>query len=152
MRAPIPAMLWEIWRVTRVEVTWRLALGIVAPAAVLVVFAAFAPNRRAIQDFGAAIALVLLVLPHLTGWLFHWRVNSRPGFPLYLLYTRPVRTAVMEPIRDPARCDPARDVVGGRGSDRIRDGLSHLALVRGAAAVAALRVWRGPRVGGIRGG
>ena len=29
MRSPIVAMLWEIWRVTRVEAAWKLALGIV---------------------------------------------------------------------------------------------------------------------------
>ncbi len=46
MRSPIVAMLWENWRLTRVEVAWRLALGIVGGAAVLAVFAAVAPNAR----------------------------------------------------------------------------------------------------------
>ena len=53
-------------------------------------------NAEAIKDFGAAIALILIVLPHFVGWLSMAKLNSgRPGFPLYLLYTRPVRTAVL---------------------------------------------------------
>ena len=48
------------------------------------------------MDNGAAIAMTLLVLPHLVGWLSLARLNGgRPGFPLYLHYTRPVRTAVI---------------------------------------------------------
>ena len=45
MRSPVLAMLWENWRLTRVEAAWKLALGIVAASAVLVVFAAVAPER-----------------------------------------------------------------------------------------------------------
>jgi len=86
-------MLWEIWRVTRVEAAWRLALGIVGGLAVLAVFSS---QREVIKDFSAAIALILIVLPHFVGWLSLAKLNSgRPGFPLYLLYTRPVRTAVL---------------------------------------------------------
>ncbi len=48
------------------------------------------------MDNGAAIAMILLVLPHFVGWLSLARLNGgRPGFPLYLHYTRPVRTAVI---------------------------------------------------------
>jgi len=93
MRSSIHAMLWEIWRVTRVEAAWRLALGIVGGLAVLAVFSS---QREVIKDFSAAIALILIVLPHFVGWLSLAKLNSgRPGFPLYLLYTRPVRTAVL---------------------------------------------------------
>ena len=101
MRSPIVAMLWEIWRVTRVEAAWKLAFGIVGGLAVLALCAALAPADNAkryedITDNGAAIALILLVLPHLVGWLSLARLNGgRPGFPLYLHYTRPVRTAVI---------------------------------------------------------
>ena len=35
MQSPIHAMLWEIWRVTRVEAAWKLALGIVGALAAL---------------------------------------------------------------------------------------------------------------------
>ena len=101
MRSPIVAMLWEIWRVTRVEAAWKLALGIVGGLAVLALCAAVAPADNAkkyedIMDNGAAVAMILLVLPHLVSWLSLARLNGgRPGFPLYLHYTRPVRTAVI---------------------------------------------------------
>ena len=92
MRSPILAMLWESWRLTRVEAAWRLALGLVGGMAVLAVFSS---QREVIKDFSAAIALILIVLPHFVGWLSMTKLNSgRPGFPLYLLYTRPVRTSV----------------------------------------------------------
>ena len=93
MNSPILAMLWENWRLTRVEIAWRLALGIVGGMAVLAVFSS---QREGIKDFSAAIALILIVLPHFVGWLSMAKLNSgRPGFPLYLLYTRPVRTALL---------------------------------------------------------
>ncbi len=101
MRSPIVAMLWEIWRVTRVEAAWKLAIGIVGGLAVLALCATVAPADDAkkyedIMDNGAAIAMILLVLPHLLSWLSLARLNGgRPGFPLYLHYTRPVRTAVI---------------------------------------------------------
>jgi hypothetical protein len=103
MTAPsrIAAMVWEIWRVTRVEAAWKLAFGVVGGLAVLALGATFAPADDAkryerIMDDCAAIAMILLVLPHLIGWLSVARLNGgRPGFPLYLHFTRPVRTAVM---------------------------------------------------------
>ena len=56
----------------------------------------FSSQREVIKDFSAAIALILIVLPHFMGWLSMAKLNSgRPGFPLYLLYTRPVRTSVL---------------------------------------------------------
>ena len=94
-------MLWETWRVTRVEAAWKLAFGIVGGLAVLALCAAVAPADDAkkyedIMDNGAATAMILLVLPHLVSWLSLARLNGgRPGFPLYLHYTRPVRTAVI---------------------------------------------------------
>jgi hypothetical protein len=93
LRSPMIAMLWENWRLTRVEIAWRLALGIVGGLTVLAVFSS---QREAMKDFSAAIALILIVLPHFIGWLSMAKLNSgRPGFPLYLLYTRPVRTALL---------------------------------------------------------
>ena len=94
-------MLWETWRVTRVEAAWKLAFGIVGGLAVLALCATVAPADNAkkyedIMDNGAAAAMILLVLPHLMGWPSLARLNGgRPGFPLYLHYTRPVRTAVI---------------------------------------------------------
>src|SRR5688572_19361811 len=62
----------------------------------MLVFAAFAPNRSAWQDFGVALALVLIVVPHVMGWFSLTMLTAgMPGFPLHLLYTRPIRTAVL---------------------------------------------------------
>jgi hypothetical protein len=90
-------MLWEIWRVTRVEVAFRLAVGIVGGLTALAWYASVAPpDNTKTKDFGAMVAMILLVFPHFMGWLSLPRLNNhRPGFPLALLYTRPVRTAVI---------------------------------------------------------
>ena len=88
---------------TRVEAAWKLAFGIVGGLAVLALCAAVAPADNAktyedIMDNGAAAAMILLVLPHvvIVSWLSLARLNGgRPGFPLSLNYTRPVRTAVI---------------------------------------------------------
>jgi hypothetical protein len=101
LRSPVAAILWETWRVTRVEAAWKLAFGIVGGLAVLALCAAVAPADNAkryedVMDNGAAIAVILLVLPHLGSWLSLARLSGgRPGFPLYLHYARPVRTAVI---------------------------------------------------------
>ena len=101
LRSPVVAMLWETWRVTRAEVAWKLAFGIVGGLAVLALSATFAPADNArgyedVMDNAAAIAMILLVLPHAASWLSLVSLNGgRPGFPLYLHYTRPVRTAVV---------------------------------------------------------
>lgn len=93
MRSPIVAMLWEIWRLTRLEAAWRLVLGIVGGLTVLAVFSS---QREVAKDFSAAIALTLIVMLHFVGWLSLSKLTSgRPGFPLHLLYTRPVRTSVL---------------------------------------------------------
>ncbi len=99
-RSRIVVLLWEIWRVTRVEAAWKLAFGF-GGLAVLALCAALGPADDArryenVMDNGAAIAMTLLVLPHLMGWLSLARfTGGRPGFPLSLHYTRPVRTAVI---------------------------------------------------------
>ena len=97
--SPVFAILWENWRLTRVEAAWRLLLAVVAASAVLVLSAAVASNlgaaRQPIKDFGAAVALILLVVPQILGWFSINKLNLvRAGFPFYLLYTRPVRTTV----------------------------------------------------------
>jgi hypothetical protein len=101
LRSPVAAILWETWRVTRVEAAWKLASGIVGALAVLGLGATFAPADSArgyedVMDMGAAIAMTLLVLPHLASWPSLARLNGgRPGFPLSLHYSRPVRTVVI---------------------------------------------------------
>jgi hypothetical protein len=93
MRSPIAAMLWELWRVTRVEAAWKQALGVVVALAALILSAVFAPSEIAAWDESARITLFM---PHIVGWLSVAGLNGgRPGFPLYLHYTRPIRTAVM---------------------------------------------------------
>jgi hypothetical protein len=89
--SPIVAMLWENWRLTRVEAAQRLGLGIVAASAAL-----------ALLDDGATAALLILLLVHGMFWLSISKLNGgrlldgyKPGFPLYLLYTRPVPTATL---------------------------------------------------------
>jgi hypothetical protein len=94
-------MLWESWRLTRVEAAWKLAFGIVGPLAVLGLTATFAPADNATRysrtmDDAAAVAMILLVLPYFIGWRSLLRLNGgQPGFPLYLHYARPLRTAVI---------------------------------------------------------
>ena len=89
--SPILALLWENWRLTRGEVAWRLSFGLVGGSAAL-----------ALSDSGATIAVWVLLSQHgvfsmsiakLTGGRF--MDGYRPGFPLHLLYTRPVRMSVI---------------------------------------------------------
>lgn len=91
MRSPVLALLWEHWRLTLGESAWRLSVGLVAGSAAL-----------ALSDSGPTIAVWVLLSQHamfsvsiakLTGGRF--MDGYRPGFPLYLLYTRPVRTSTI---------------------------------------------------------
>src|SRR5688572_20764457 len=89
MRSPIVAMLWEHWRLSRVEAAQRLGLGIVAGSAALTFFEA-----------GALFAFWILITLHAFFYFSIAKLNGgrfldgyKPGFPLYLLYTRPVTTA-----------------------------------------------------------
>jgi hypothetical protein len=90
-RSPILAMLWENWRLTRGEAAWRLSLGLVGGSAAL-----------ALSDSGATIAVWVLLSQHGLFWMSIAKLTGgrfidgyRPGFPLHLLYTRPVRTSVI---------------------------------------------------------
>src|SRR4051812_42791563 len=99
LRSPTSAMLWELWRVTRAEMAWKLALPIGAALIALGLAAAFGPaanpaKYQNINDFAAAVALTVIVIAHLPGWISMARLTGgQPGFALYLSYTRPVRTA-----------------------------------------------------------
>ena len=91
MRSPVLAMLWENWRLTRVEAAQRLSLGLVGGSAAL-----------ALSDSGATIAVWVLLSLHGIFWMSIAKLTGgrfidgyRPGFPLHLLYTRPVRTSVI---------------------------------------------------------
>ena len=92
-RSPIVAMLWELWRVTRTEVAWKLALP---TGAGMLILALSSSQLEIVKDANAALVLVVIVIPHVFGWVSLARlVKGRPGFPLSLHYTRPVRTAVI---------------------------------------------------------
>jgi len=84
---PIAAMLWESWRLTRVEAAQRLALGLVAGAAALSFF-----------DVGATIAFGILVLVHSYIWFSIAKLNGgrfadgdKPGFPFIFCIPVPSR-------------------------------------------------------------
>jgi hypothetical protein len=87
--SPIVAMLWENWQLTRVEAAQRLGIGLVAGGGALVLF-----------DSGATIAFwLLMVMNGMCFWLSILKLNGgrlmdgyNPGFPFYLLYSRPVST------------------------------------------------------------
>ena len=98
LRSPVHALLWENWRLTRVEAAWRLAVGLVVTLGWL---AAVLPTEGA-RDIGATVALAVMAMVTGLIWLSIAKIKGgrmldgyRPGFPLYLLYTRPVRTAVL---------------------------------------------------------
>ena len=81
MRSPIVAILWETWRVTRVEAAWKLALGVVAALAVLTLSIVLAPSAE-IADFRNRRGIeVLLFLPHFVGgYLLRGSVAINPVF------------------------------------------------------------------------
>lgn len=101
LQSPLSAMLWELWRVTRTELAWKLLLPLGIGMVSLILCAAFAPadnpqRHDSIMNAGALAALILLVAPNFLGWISLATLNGgRPGFPLHLLYTRPVRTAAL---------------------------------------------------------
>jgi hypothetical protein len=93
MRSPLVAMLWELWRVTRTEAAWKLAIAIVGSVCALILFTVLLPEKK---EAGVVISMIFLVLPHtFTGVSLGFLSAGRPGFPLRLLYTRPVRTSVI---------------------------------------------------------
>ena len=90
-RSPIVAILWENWRLSRVEAAQRLAQGIVAASAALTFFHA-----------DAAVAFWILIATHSFFWFSIAKLNGgqffdgyKPGFPFYLLYSRPVPTVTI---------------------------------------------------------
>jgi hypothetical protein len=91
LRSPIAAMLWENWRLSRVEAAQRFGFGIVLASAAL-----------ALSDSGATIAFWILILNYAFIWFSIAKLNGgrfmdgyKPGFPFYLHYTLPVPTVVI---------------------------------------------------------
>jgi hypothetical protein len=91
LRSPIVAMLWEQWRLTRVEAAGRLGLGIVAASATLMLL-----------EGGMTVAFGILLTVSAPFWLSLAKLNGgtllggyKPGFPFRLWFTRPVTTITM---------------------------------------------------------
>jgi hypothetical protein len=89
--APIVAMLWENWRLTRVEAGQRLALGIVAGSIVMT-----------LSDNGATAAFWMIVTIHSMIWFSIAKLNGgrfadgyKPGFPFHLWYSKPLSTVTL---------------------------------------------------------
>jgi hypothetical protein len=89
MHSPVVAMLWENWRLIRAEAAWRLSLSIVGGLVAFVLV-------------GATPTLLVLISLNFTVWVAIAKLKGgrlldgyRPGFPLYLLYTCPIRTTVL---------------------------------------------------------
>ncbi len=90
MCSSIVAMLWENWRLTRIEAALRLGQGIVLGSAAMLLF-----------DNGATIAFWIILCSNAFIWFSIAKLNGgrfmdgyKPGFPFYLLYSRPVPTVV----------------------------------------------------------
>jgi hypothetical protein len=97
MRSPTVAMLWEIWRVTRVEAAWRLVIGIVGALSAQILIAAFTPpdEPQKYEGFSGWISMTILVIPHFMGWVSLAKYNGgRLGFPFRHVFMRPVRTTI----------------------------------------------------------
>ena len=92
MHSPALAIVWEHWRLTRAEAAGRLGVGIVGGSAALLL----------LSDEGPTWAFWILLSQHAMFWMSIARLTGgrfldgyRPGFPLHLLYTRPVPTSVI---------------------------------------------------------
>ena len=90
LRSPVVAMLWEQWQLTRVEAAQRVAFALVVASGALTLN----------PDKGAAMASGVLLVAFVMFWFSISKLNGgqmmdgyKPGFPLYLLYTRPVTTS-----------------------------------------------------------
>lgn len=101
MRSPIGAMLWENWRLTRVEAAGRLGVTLVVAAAAMTLFAPRESGPVVAAD-GAVHAFFVAAVIHASIWLSVVKLNGgrfldgyHPGFPLHVLYTRPVSTAAL---------------------------------------------------------
>lgn len=101
MRSPILAMLWENWRLTRVEAACRLAMTLVVAVGAMALFAPRESGSVVAGD-GVVQAFFVAAVIHASIWLSVVKLNGgrfldgyHPGFPLHLLYTRPVSTAAL---------------------------------------------------------
>lgn len=87
MRSPITALLWEQWRLTRIEMGFRIIVMLIGGGALTVLDKPVA----ALFFSGYVMSLMLLSIVRMNGGRFI--DGYHPGFPLHLLYTRPVLTS-----------------------------------------------------------
>lgn len=109
MRTPVEALLWESWRLTRAEMAFRMALGLVAGGAILATARAAASVSRGnptemakVVDVGAVGTLFVLAFIAMPFWfgialLKGGRPSDggKPGFPFSTGYPRPVGTGLL---------------------------------------------------------
>jgi hypothetical protein len=88
-RSAIAALLWENWRISRVEAAQRFAIGL-------------ALGTIGILPGDGTAAFWILVILHSMIWFSIAKLNGgkfadgyKPGFPLYLQFSRPVTTPVL---------------------------------------------------------
>jgi hypothetical protein len=89
--SPLLAMLWEQWRLTRIEAAQRFGISVVLASAAL-----------SLLSNGETAAYAALIFMNWMPWLSIFKLNGgrlmdgyKPGFPLQLLYTRPIPTTAM---------------------------------------------------------
>ena len=101
MRSPVVAMLWENWRLTRLEALNRLVLTLVGGAVLLM---AAAPDVAGLpySRGNATTVFVVGTFIHVCLWFSIAKLNGgkfldgyHPGFPFPSLYTQPLRTATL---------------------------------------------------------
>jgi hypothetical protein len=106
MRSPVAALLWESWRLTRVEMVFRMALAIIVGGAPLLVSSTAGnsgPMTRANSADGAAAASLFLIACIAMPFWFGIALlkggrpidGGAPGFPFTMGYPRPVSTAFL---------------------------------------------------------
>ena len=88
LRSPLAAVVWENWQLSRLEAAQRLVLGLVSGSVALMLL-----------PFGSPQAFWILIAVHAMFWFSIAKLNGgrfvdgyKPGFPLHLLYTRPIST------------------------------------------------------------
>jgi len=90
MLSPVFAMLWENWRLTRIEAAMRLAQSLVLAAGAVILFGV--GDKVVFWILLGGTAFIWFSIAKLNGGRF--LDGYKPGFPLYLLYARPVPTSV----------------------------------------------------------
>lgn len=104
MRTPVAALLWESWRLTRVEMAFRVALALILGGAPLVGASAVASlgnpaDLARLMDAASVGTLFVLMVMAIPFWFSiallkggRWIDGGKPGFTFSHCYPRPVST------------------------------------------------------------